>query len=71
MLTILSYNFLLCSDIYWCCVNTWADAEADVISPHAGGRVGDGGHVGVELHGTQRVLRSAAVHGAVMVHVTL
>lgn len=57
--------------LYSCCVNTWADAEVDVIPPHAGGRVSDGGHVGVQLHGTQRVLRKAAIHSAVMIQVTL
>ena len=58
-------------DLYSCCVNTWVEAEVDVISPHAGGRVGDGGHVGVELHGAQRVLRNAAIHRPVVVHETL
>lgn len=57
--------------LFPCFVNTWADAEVDVISPHAGGSVSDGGHVGVKLHGTQRVLRSAAVHHTVVVQVTL
>ena len=52
-------------------MNTWGDAEIDVVSSHAGGRVSDGKHVGVELHGAQRVPRSAAVHGVVMVKVTL
>lgn len=54
-----------------CGLCTWVEAEVDVISSHAGGRVGDGKHVGVELHSTQWVLRNAAVHGPVMVKVTL
>ena len=52
------------------CVKTWVDAEVVVTSPHAGGCVGDGEHVGVELHGAQRVLRGA-VHREVMVQVAL
>lgn len=54
-----------------CCVNTWADAEVDVIPPHAGGRVRDCRHVREKLHGAQRVLRSAAIHHTVVMQVTL
>lgn len=56
--------------LHSCCVHTRADAEVYVVPPHAGGRVCDGRHVGVQLHGTQRVLR-AAVHSTVMIQVTL
>lgn len=57
--------------LFSCFVSTWADAEVDVISPHAGGSVSDSGHVGVKLHCTQRVLGSAAVHHTVVIQVTL
>lgn len=65
-------SFCLWPHVCPCCVNTWGDAEVDVVPPHARRRVGDGRHVGGELHGTQRVLRAAAaVHGPVMVQVAL
>ena len=51
-------------------IRTWVDTE-DVIPPHAGGGVGDGMHVGVELHGAQRVHRSAVVLRPVVLEVAL
>lgn len=53
------------------CLCTWIDAEVDVVSPHAGGRVCDSVHMGEELHGTQRVPGSAAVPTMVMFQVAL
>lgn len=52
--------------------NTWSDAEAVfVTSPHAGAGVSDSRHVGVQLHGAQRVLRHTVIYCTIMIQVAL
>lgn len=55
------------------CVCTWVDAESvlEISASHAGDSVCHSVHVWEELHGTQRILRSASVHARVMILVTL